>query len=80
MQNLWSRGGHSGGREMTESEALRIAKGALIAANALFVEIRGDWTDPRADCRAGRDVCAAGIAAIDEALGAADGTARGMNE
>jgi len=44
---------------MRERDALREA---LERCDALFAAIRDDWTDPRSECREGRDVCSAALA------------------
>lgn len=49
-------------------KALENAKAALEACSDLFSEIRGDWTDPRSECREGQDVIHKASVEIDAAL------------
>src|SRR5882672_9560367 len=50
--------------------ALEAAKADLLKCSELFSSIRGDWTDPRTDCREGWSIIDARVKAIDEALAA----------
>lgn len=54
-------------------DAARVARGALDKCAALFCEIKNDFTDPRSECRQGRDLASDAADAMDAAIAKAEG-------
>ena len=50
---------------MTDDERIRILKVALVACGELFAAIRNDWTDPRAECREGRQLIELALSIVE---------------
>ena len=54
---------------MTDADKILMLKVALAGCRELFSAIRDDWTDPRAECRAGWNLIDTVLAKVDEPAG-----------